>query len=205
MILINLLPHRELARKRAKAAYNAMLGLAAAAGAVIAGGIYLGYQTAIERQQSRNAFLTAKNAHLDSEIKDVSDLKNEIAALKARQKAVESLQTNRNLPVYLFNDTVRMLPDGMYLNSIKQEGSNILFAGVTQSQERVSELLRNLSADRSQWLTKPELIEIKADQLTLSPRDQRRVYNFTVRMTLAQQSNDAASDQRSAVKTQYRK
>ena len=198
MILINLLPHRELARKRARDAYNVMLVLAAVAGALIAGGIYLGYQVAIDAQQSRNAFLNKENARLDNEIKDVADLQSQIAALKARQQAVESLQANRNLPVHLLNGAVRMLPDGVYLTDIKQEGKNILFTGVAQSQERVSELLRNLSSKNSEWLTKPELIEIKADQLALSSRDQRRVYNFTVRVMLVQLGETPSTRQTTA-------
>jgi len=198
VILINLLPHRELARKRARDAYNVMLVLAAVAGALIAGGIYLGYQVAIDAQQSRNAFLNKENARLDNEIKDVADLQSQIAALKARQQAVESLQANRNLPVHLLNGAVRMLPDGVYLTDIKQEGKNILFTGVAQSQERVSELLRNLSSKNSEWLTKPELIEIKADQLALSSRDQRRVYNFTVRVMLVQLGETPSTRQTTA-------
>jgi type IV pilus assembly protein PilN len=203
VILINLLPHRESARKRAKDTYNVLLVLAAILGALIAVGIYLAYQVEIESQQSRNAFLSAENKRLDNEIKDVATLQSEIAALRARQHAVESLQVNRNLPVYLLNETVRMLPDGMYLSSIKQEDQNVLFTGVAQSQERVSELLRNLSFKDNVWLTKPELIEIKADQLALSPRDQRRVYDFTVRAVLGEQQpgNEVASGQRAAVKT----
>jgi type IV pilus assembly protein PilN len=196
VILINLLPHRELARKRARDAYNVMLALAAVVGVLIAGLIYLGYQVAIENQQSRNAFLTTENARLDNQIKEVAELQGEISALKARQQAVESLQTNRNLPVHLLNDMVRVLPEGIYLNSVKQDGENILFTGVAQSQERVSELLRNLSSDSNEWLTKPELIEIKADQLALSQRDQRRVYNFTVRAMLARQQASPAAPAR---------
>jgi len=195
VILINLLPHRDAARKRARDVYNVMLVLAVVAGALIAGCIYLGYQIAIENQQSRNAFLAAENARLDNEIKDIAQLQSEIAALKARQQAVESLQTNRNLPVHLFNDTVRMLPEGMYLIGLKQEGQNVLFTGVAQSQERVSELLRNLSSGSSAWLIKPELVEIKANQLALSQRDQRRVYDFTVRAMLAPASQPASAQQ----------
>jgi len=198
VILINLLPHRELARKRARDAYNVMLVLAAAAGALIAGGIYLGYQVAIDSQQSRNTFLIKENARLDNEIKEVADLQSQIAVLKARQQAVESLQANRNLPVHLLNGAVRMLPDGMYLTNIKQEGKNILLTGVAQSQERVSELLRNLSSKNSEWLTKPELIEIKSDQLALSSRDQRRVYNFTVRVMLVRLGETPSTRQTTA-------
>lgn len=184
MILINLLPHRELARKRARDSYHWLLVLAVIIGIVIAIGVYLIYQMEIESQQSRNDFLNMENGQLNNKIKDVTGLQGEIAALEAREQAVETLQINRNLPVHLFDDTVRLLPDGMYLNGIKQEGRNILFTGVAQSQERVSELLRNLSSGKSQWLTKPELIEIKSDQLALNPRDQRRVYDFTVRVML---------------------
>jgi type IV pilus assembly protein PilN len=193
VILINLLPHRELARKRAKDAYNVMLVLAAAVGVLLAGAIYMGYRTAIDLQQSRNAFLTAKNKELDKEIKDVTDLQSEITSLKARQQAVENLQTNRNLPVYLLNDMVRLLPEGMYLNGIKQEGASVLLTGVAQSQGRVSELLRNLSSGNSQWISQPDLIEIKSDQVTLSARDQRHVYSFTVRIRLGRPGEAVAA------------
>jgi len=199
VILINLLPHRELARKRAKDAYNVMLVLAAVAGVLLAGAIYMGYRTAIDLQQSRNIFLAAKNKDLDKEIKDVADLQSEITSLKARQQAVESLQTNRNLPVYLLNDMVRLLPDGMYLNGIKQEDASVLLTGVAQSQGRVSELLRNLSSGNSQWISQPDLIEIKADQVALSARDQRSVYSFAVRVRLGRP--DEAASARAAAKT----
>lgn len=195
MILINLLPHRELARKRAKSNYNAMLLLAAVAGAIIAGIIYLGYETAIVEQQSRDAYLKAANARLDSEIKEITSLQSEISALKARQEAVESLQANRNLPVHLLNDAVSSLPAGLYLNSLKQDDQNVLLSGVAQSQERVSELLRNL-ANNSQWLINPELVEIQASQLALTPHDQRQVYNFTVRTVLPGSSSAASAAQR---------
>ncbi|MHC5804445.1 PilN domain-containing protein, partial [Streptococcus pyogenes] len=88
-----------------------------------------------------------------------ASLQEEIAALKARQEAVENLQADRNMPVHLLNEAVSQLPDGLYLSKIKQEGQNVLIEGVAQSNERVSELLRNLSRN-SEWVTKPELIEI---------------------------------------------
>ena len=189
MILINLLPHREMARKRARQLFNASLGMSAVLGALIAGGIYLWYQNEISTQQDRNAFLTSEIKKLDEEIKEVATLQEEIAALKARQQAVENLQADRNLPVHLLNESVLQLPDGIYLKSIKQESQNVLMTGVAQSNERVSELLRNLSRN-SEWVSKPELIEIVASNLALSPREQRRVYNFTVRVQL-QRASDA--------------
>ena len=189
MILINLLPHREMARKRARQLFNASLGMSAVLGALIAGGIYLWYQNEISTQQDRNAFLTSEIKKLDEEIKEVATLQEEIAALKAWQQAVENHQADRNLPVHLLNESVMQLPDGIYLKGIKQENQNVLLSGVAQSNERVSELLRNLSRN-SEWVSKPELIEIVASNLALSPREQRRVYNFTVRVQL-QRASDA--------------
>lgn len=189
MILINLLPHREMARQRARQLFNVSLGMAVLFGALIAGGVYLWYQNEISSQQDRNALLTREIKKLEDEIKEVATLQDEIAALKARQAAVENLQADRNLPVHLLNESVLQLPDGIYLKGIKQQNENVLLSGVAQSNERVSELLRNLSR-HSEWVSKPELIEIVASNLALSPREQRRVYNFTVRVQL-QRASDA--------------
>ena len=191
MILINLLPHREMARKKARQAFNTALGLSALAGLAIAGGIFLWYQHQLSEQQDRNAFITSEITKLDSEIKEVANLQGEIAALKARQEAVENLQADRNLPVHLMNEAVKQLPDGIYLKGIKQDNQNVLFTGVAQSNERVSELLRNLERN-SDWVTKPELIEIVAANMALTPREQRRVYNFTVRVQLQRASAPAS-------------
>ena len=145
MILINLLPHRELARKRARQLFNAAMIAAVAAGLLIAGAIFTWYKAEISTQQSRNQFLTSEIKKLEAEIKEVENLQEEIAALRARQEAVENLQADRNMPVYLLTEAVTQLPAGIYLNSIRQENQNVLFSGMAQSQERVAELLRNLS------------------------------------------------------------
>lgn len=180
MILINLLPHREAARKRKREVFFAALGIAALAGGLICGATYSWYLAQIENQRGRNAFLQSEITRLDEQIKEIATLQAEITSLKARQSAVEDLQGNRNLPVYLLSELVKQLPDGVYINSMKQENQNILITGVAQSNERVSELLRNL-AKNSPWLSKPELVEITAGTVTLSPRDQRRVANFSMR------------------------
>lgn len=200
MILINLLPHRELARQRARQLFNGLLGASALGGALIAGGIYLWYQNAIDDQQERNSFLQAEIRKLDNEIKEIATLQEEIESLKARQQAVEDLQADRTLPVHLLNEAVRQLPDGVYLKSIKQDNRNVLISGVAQSNERVSSLLGNLSRN-SEWVSQPELIEIVTSNLALSPREQRRVYNFVVRVQLKQaNAADAASAPGTAAK-----
>jgi len=184
MILINLLPHREAARKRQKEQFFTQLGLSALLGGVICGAVFVWYQGQIASQQDRNLFLQTEITRLDNEIKDIASLQAEIASLRARQTAVEDLQADRNLPVHLLDELVSQLPDGVYLTSMKQEGLNILLTGVAQSQERVSELLRNLS-NQSQWLTKPQLVEIVAAKLGSEARtDEKRVSNFTLRASL---------------------
>ncbi len=192
MILINLLPHREMARERGRQAFNGALGAAALVGAAIAGVIYLWYQNEIDTQQGRNGFLRQEIAKLDKEIAEIVTLRAQIAALKARQQAVEDLQTGRNLPVHLLNEAALQLPEGVFLREIKQQDKNVLLSGVAQSNERVSELLRNLSGS-SEWISSPELVEIVAANLAVGPRDTRRVYNFTIRVQLGQRTK-AASD-----------
>jgi type IV pilus assembly protein PilN len=183
VILINLLPHREEARKRRRETFYATLGASALLGGLICGAIYSWYQAQISTQQAKNTFLSQEITKLDGQIKEIASLQAELASLKARQEAVESLQSDRNMPVHLLSELVVQLPDGVYINSMKQENRNILLAGVAQSNERVSELLRNL-ANNSPWMSKPELIEIVAGNVNLSPRDQRRVANFSIRVAL---------------------
>ena len=190
MILINLLPHREAARKRRREAFYALLGVSAVAGLLVAGGIYLWYAAQISTQQGRNMVLTNEIKKLEAQIKDIATLQEEIAALRARQQAVEDLQADRNIPVHLLNEMVRQLPDGVYLTSIKQTNDNVELRGVAQSNERVSELLRNLGSG-SPWITRPELVEITATTVSLSARDTRRVSNFTLRLKLLRASEAA--------------
>jgi type IV pilus assembly protein PilN len=187
VILINLLPHREAARKRRREVFYAALGASAIAGGVIAGAIFLWYAAQISNQQSKNMVLQTEIKHLERQIKDIATLQAEIAALRARQQAVEDLQADRNMPVHLLNELVKQLPDGVYVSSLKQENQVVTIQGTAQSNERVSELLRNL-ASNSPWLTKPELIEITAGSMQISPRDQRRVSNFNMRIRLLRAS-----------------
>ena len=202
MILISLLPHREAARKRRKEIFFITLGLAALAGVLVCSVMYSWYLTQIEGQRGRNTFLKAEVTRLDEQIKDIATLQSEITSLKARQSAVEDLQGNRNLPVYLLSELIKQLPDGVYITSLKQESQTVLITGVAQSNDRVSELLRNF-ANNSPWLSKPELVEITAGTVALSQRDQRRVSNFSMRVEIQRASSpkDAASAASVAAKT----
>ena len=157
-------------------------------GLLITGAIYWWFQTQIEQQQGKNTFLKSEIQVLDSQIKEIATLEQEITALRARQKAVEDLQSDRNLPVHLLNELVQQLPDGVYVTSLKQTDQSVVMQGMAQSSERVSEMLRNLSSN-TPWLSKPELVEIVASNLALSARDQRRVQTFNLRFQLVRASD----------------
>lgn len=187
MILINLLPHREATRKRRKEAFQATMVLSALIGLLIIGAVYWWYQTMIEAQQAKNSMLRAEITVLESQIKEIAGLEDEITALRARQKAVEDLQSDRNLPVHMLNELVSQLPDGVYITSIKQEGLAVTMQGTAQSNERVSEMLRNLS-EGTPWISKPELVEIVAKTVNVTPKDQRRAAAFNLRFQLTRAS-----------------
>ena len=188
MILINLLPHREEARKRRKEAFQATMFASFLLGLIIAGAIYWWFQIMITDQQNKNAFLQQEIKVLEGQIKEIASIEDEIASLRARQKAVEDLQSDRNLPVHLLTELVKQLPDGVYVTAIRQSGQSINMQGMAQSNERVSELLRNL-ASNTPWLAKPELAEITASTVALSQRDQRRVSSFNLKFQLVRASD----------------
>ena len=198
MILINLLPHREAARKKKREFFFVTLGIAALTGGLVCGGVYSWYQSQISGQKDKNTLLRKEITKLEGQIKDIAGLQQEIAALRARQSAVEELQGNRNLPVYLLTELVRQLPDGVYITSMKQDNQTVAITGVAQSNQRVSELLRNL-ANNSPWLTRPELVEITAGSVALTARDQRRVSNFSMRVSLKRASDQSKAPASAAI------
>jgi type IV pilus assembly protein PilN len=192
MILINLLPHREEKRRRRKQAFFAGLGLAVVLGLLLAGAWHLALSEMIRKQQFRNDFLQAEIHRLDTQIKDIASLKSEIESLKARQKVVEDFQIDRNMPVHLLNELAAQVPEGVYLTTVRQDGQNIAVTGIAQTNERVSELLRN-TAYRSAWLERPELVEIKAAAVTTA-KDQKRLFDFSMRLVVKRpQDKDSAA------------
>jgi type IV pilus assembly protein PilN len=178
MIRINLLPHREAKRKERKQAFVALLFLSLIIGGIIVMAVGGYYANRISNQEERNNFIKAENTRLDGQIKEIASLKQEIEALKARQQAVEDLQSDRNQPVYLMDELVKQVPEGAYLKSFKQTGQRVALHGYAQSNERVSEFLRNLS-NNSPWLERPDLVEIRSSGVG-SGKNAKKVFDFTI-------------------------
>jgi len=190
MILINLLPHRQMARKKRQDTFNAHMAVAFGVGLLIAGGIYMLYQALIDAQQDRNGVLRSEIAALEVRIKEITEIEAEIAALKARQQSVEDLQANRNLPVYLLNELVLQLPDGVFITALKQEGTTVSLEGTAQSNQRIADTLHNL-AEGSPWFTQPELQEIVSQTIDVSAKEKRPVAAFKLRFQLNRNAVDA--------------
>lgn len=178
---VNLLPYHEARKAARRKKVYTMLGGAAGAGAlvVLLGGFYIDAQ--IDEVTRLNQTLKTENARMDGQIAEVNSLKKDIESLLDRQRAIESLQAQRNLPVQLLEELVRQVPEGVYLTSLKQTGDDFVMAGVAQSNERVSELLRNVG--QVQWLDRAELVESKAITMTNNLREQRRLFDFSMRFS----------------------
>lgn len=190
MILINLLPYREERRKRRKQAFFAGVALSVLVGAGILVLGWLLLQQQIDNQKQRNDFLVRENAKLDDEIKSIASLRQEIEDLVRRQKAVEALQGERNLPVSMLNELVQLAPEGVYLTTVKQTDRTVEVTGLAQSQERVSEFLRSASRD-SQWLIEPRLREIKLANVSTNAKDAKRLFDFSIRLSVKSMAPEA--------------
>jgi len=199
VILINLLPHREEKRKRRRVAYFTGLAAAAVAGVVITGLWFGVLEQMKSAQEDRNAYMSSEIKKLEAQIKDIANLRAEIDALKARQKAVEDLQTDRNVPVHLLNELVKQTPEGVYLVTIKQAGQVVTVTGVAQTNERVSEFLRN-TLYNSPWLEKPELIEIKSAVAKPGQASTSRLFDFSMRVSIKRPQAPAAGASAPAAK-----
>lgn len=178
-IRINLLPHRAARRDRQKKLFWFLTGMSVLAGVAAIGLVWVALQGILGRQADRNQFIAAENRKLDGQIKEIANLRQDIEALRARQRAVEDLQADRNQPVYLLTELTRQTPEGIYLRSLKQEGLRVSLTGWATSNERVSEYLRNLQ-NNSPYIEKPELGEIRAATGTAG----RKLFDFALSFSM---------------------
>lgn len=185
---INLLPHREMRRKQQQQQFFVMLGAVVVLAAVIWFAVHSYLDGQFTNQEARNKYLSDEIVKLDKEIAEINKLKEQTAALLKRKQVVETLQSNRAEVVHLMDQLIRQLPDGMYLKSIKQSGTKVAISGYTQSQARVSTLMRNLEG--SLYIQNANLVEIKAATVGGS-----RINEFTMNIDVvrATESDDKKS------------
>lgn len=183
MIRINLLPHREERRKTLRQQFYVLAGLVAVLAGLVwfAGYGYINGQ--IDQQVAKNEFLKKEIATLDKQIEEIKKLKEQTESLLARKRVIESLQANRTETVHLFNELAKRLPEGLYLQSIKQEQEKITLVGYAQSSARVSMLMQNL--DASPVLERPALIEVKATMV-----GKQRMNEFSMNIFLTRQTSE---------------
>jgi len=191
LIQFNLLPHREIARKKRREQYFVSVVLAALVGVAISAMAVSWLEAAISAQNAINSMLSSEILNLDKQIKDIKGLESQINALQARQRTVEGVQSDRNQSVHLLSELAQQLPPGVLLVRVTQTDQQVLINAIAQSNEQVSEFLRNL-AGASPWFTKPELIESAATALQLSNKEQRPMFNFSLRVVLLRAPDAAA-------------
>jgi type IV pilus assembly protein PilN len=152
---INLLPWREAERKRKRQEFFLSLGAAVATAGLI---MLLGqwqFSSSIQHQRDRNDYLKREIAELDKQIEEINGLDKQKQRLLARMEIIETLQRSRPEIVHVFDEIVRLMPEGVYLTYLKQTGTKFEMRGVAQSSTRVSSFMRNI--DASQWLADPNL------------------------------------------------
>lgn len=187
-IRINLLPHREIKRAARRRQFGVLLvsALVLAAGVIGLGQAWISNRQAV--QEERNAYLQQEIAKLDIQIKEIRKIKEETRALLERKQVVETLQSNRTEVVHLFDEIIRILPEGLYVKSVKQSGNQIELLGYTQSSARVSTLMRNL--EDSPWFEQPSLVEIKAATV-----NNLRAHEFNLKVMQSKQKLEGESQE----------
>jgi type IV pilus assembly protein PilN len=187
MIRVNLLPHREEARKRRQQQFGVLAGISLAIALLVAGAVWIFLDQQVTQQQANVAYMKGEIAKLDKQIEEIRKIREETASLLAKKQVVEGLQSNRSEPVQLLDQLLRQLPEGVYLKAIKQVGPKVNISGYAQSNARVSTLMRNLGA--SPYLENPELVEIKA--VAAPDKSGNRINEFNMNISIKRAQPDA--------------
>jgi type IV pilus assembly protein PilN len=197
MIRVNLLPHREEARKRRQQQFGVLAGISLVIALLVAGAVWLFLDQQVSQQQANVAYMKGEIAKLDKQIEEIRKIREETASLLAKKQVVEGLQSNRSEPVQLLDQLLRQLPEGVYLKAIKQVGPKVNLSGYAQSNARVSTLMRNLGA--SPYLENPELVEIKA--VPSPDKSGNRVNEFNMNISIKRaQAEDTRGSGKSGAK-----
>ncbi len=160
MIRINLLPHRAEKHRARQVQFAAFSLISLLLGGLLVVIVHLVIGAQVSYQERRNAYLKQETAILDQQIAEIKKLREQTHSLLARKNVVENLQSTRSDVVHLLDQMLRILPQGIYLKTLKQTGNKITVVGYAQSNARISTLMR--AAEDSPWLEAPALVEIHA-------------------------------------------
>jgi type IV pilus assembly protein PilN len=141
VIRINLLPHRAEKRRARQIQFIALSAISVVLAGLLVGTVSIAIDSQISYQERRNTYLKQQTAVLDKQIAQIKILREQTQALLARKNVVEGLQSTRSDVVHLLDQMLRILPDGVYLKSLKQTGNKIELVGYAQSNARVSTLM----------------------------------------------------------------
>jgi type IV pilus assembly protein PilN len=192
MVKINLLPWREERRQQLTKEFYVMLGISAGVALLIFALAYYFYNQSIEFQNKRNGFLTAEIKKLDDKIAEIKELESKKAGLIARQQVIEELQASRTQMVHLFDELVKTIPNGVFLEKIAQQGKVISLEGYSQSHSRVSDYMRKL--EKSEWFSGVELEYIRTDD-TLVSHEQK--FKLSVKLVNPNMKDDTVEGEQS--------
>jgi type IV pilus assembly protein PilN len=186
VIRINLLPHRAEKRRARQIQFIALSVISVVLAALLVGFVQVAISTQISYQERRNTYLKQETAVLDKQIEEIKKLREQTQALLARKNVVEGLQSTRSDVVHLLDQMLRILPDGVYLKTLKQTGTRINLVGYAQSNARISTLMR--AVEDSPWLDSPALVEIHATGAGAG-----RVNEFTLNFNLTKPQEAVAT------------
>ncbi len=176
MAHINLLPWREELRKQKRQDFFVIIAVFAGLMLATVAAVHFYMAGLIENQNSRNNTLRSEIKVVERKIKEIKDLEKQKEQLLARMRVIEELQSNRPAAVHLLDELAKMVPDGLYLEELTQEGTKITIKGVAQSNARVSALMRSL--EESPWFSKPSLDVINT---TSKGARKNRIFTLVVR------------------------
>jgi type IV pilus assembly protein PilN len=194
MIRVNLLPHRAERRKARQIQFIAFSSISLVLGILVVGFVHAAISSQISYQERRNEYLKQETIKLDRQIAEIRKLREQTESLLSRKVVVENLQSTRSDVVHLMDQMLRILPDGVYLRSIKQTGNKINLIGYAQSNARVSTLMR--AVEDSPWLDSPALVEIHA-----TTANGVRMSEFTMNFNLTKQAPPVVAAPAKAVGT----
>ena len=155
MAHLNLLPWREERRKEQLRQFFTMMGLSVVLMLLVILAVHLHYGRLISAQESRNSYLQNEITAVEKKIREINNLAKEKKRLLARMDVIQQLQRNRPGIVHLFEEMVKVIPEGAHIETLKQNNLQLTITGTAQSNARISAYMRNIES--SDWLTKPQL------------------------------------------------